>query len=55
MPNISLDDIEDAARAALERHGARPWIAGEVAGALHFLRVQDQDHAINARRTVKTT
>ena len=34
MPNISLDDIEDAARAALERHGARPWIAGEVAGAI---------------------
>lgn len=34
MPNISLDDIEDAARAALERHGARPWIAGEVASAI---------------------
>ena len=31
MPDISLDEIETTTRAALERHGAAPWIACEVA------------------------
>lgn len=34
MPDISLDEIEAATRAALERHGAEPWIAAEVAKAV---------------------
>lgn len=34
MPDISLDDIEAAARNALERHGADGWIAAEVAKAV---------------------
>jgi len=34
MPDISLDDIETAARTALERHGADGWIAAEVAKAV---------------------
>ena len=34
MPYISLDDIEHATRSALERHGALPWIAAEVARAV---------------------
>lgn len=34
MPDISLDEIETAARAALERHGADGWIAAEVAKAV---------------------
>lgn len=34
MPNIALDQIETLTRAALERHGAAPWIAAEVARAV---------------------
>ncbi len=34
MPQVSLDDIEQTTRAALERHGALPWIAAEVARAV---------------------
>ena len=34
MPRISLDEIETQTRAALERHGAQPWIAAEVARAV---------------------
>jgi (2R)-3-sulfolactate dehydrogenase (NADP+) len=34
MPDISLDEIETAARTALERHGADGWIAAEVAKAV---------------------
>lgn len=34
MPNISLDQIEATTQAALERHGAAPWIAAEVARAV---------------------
>ncbi len=34
MPDISLDEIETTTRAALERHGAAPWIAAEVARAV---------------------
>ena len=34
MPDIFLDDIEHATRSALERHGALPWIAAEVARAV---------------------
>ncbi len=34
MPNISLDEIETTTKAALERHGAQPWIAQEVAVAV---------------------
>ena len=34
MPDISLDEIETTTRAALERHGAAPWIAAEVATAV---------------------
>jgi len=34
MPNVSLDDIENTARTALELHGARHWIAVEVARAI---------------------
>lgn len=34
MPQVSLDDIETTTKVALERHGALPWIAGEVARAV---------------------
>ena len=34
MPAISLDDIEQTTKAALEAHGALPWIADEVAHAV---------------------
>lgn len=34
MPEISLNEIETTTRAALERHGAAPWIAAEVANAV---------------------
>ena len=34
MPDISLDEIETTTRTALERHGAEPWIAVEVARAV---------------------
>lgn len=34
MARISLDEIEAQTRAALERHGAAPWIAAEVAKAV---------------------
>ena len=34
MPHISLDEIEKLTTAALERHGAQPWIAASVADAV---------------------
>lgn len=34
MPDVSLDKIEMLTRAALERHGAAGWVAGEVAHAV---------------------
>ncbi len=34
MPQVSLGEIEDTTRTALERHGAQPWIAAEVARAV---------------------
>jgi (2R)-3-sulfolactate dehydrogenase (NADP+) len=34
MPEISLEEIENTTKAALERHGALPWIAAEVANAV---------------------
>ena len=34
MPDISLDEIETTTIAALQRHGAASWIAGEVAKAV---------------------
>ncbi len=34
MPDISLDEIEAAARTALQAHGADTWIAAEVAKAI---------------------
>ena len=34
MPDISLDEIESTTKTALERHGALPWIAAEVANAV---------------------
>ncbi|MEM8837647.1 MAG: Ldh family oxidoreductase [Pseudomonadota bacterium] len=34
MPDISLDEIETTTKTALERHGALPWIAAEVAHAV---------------------
>jgi len=34
MPQISLDEIESTTRTALQRHGAEPWIAAEVARAV---------------------
>ena len=34
MPEISLDEIEQTTRTALERHGAQPWVASEVAVAV---------------------
>lgn len=38
MPQVSLDEIETTTRAALEQHGALPWIAREVA---HAVRVAE--------------
>ena len=34
MPQVSLAEIETTTKAALERHGAVPWIAAEVARAV---------------------
>lgn len=34
MTDISLDEIEAQSKAALERHGAAPWVADEVARAI---------------------
>ncbi len=34
MPHVSLDEIESTTKTALERHGATPWIAAEVARAV---------------------
>lgn len=34
MPHVSLDEIEHTTKAALEKHGALPWIAAEVAIAV---------------------
>ncbi len=34
MPRVSLDEIETTTIKALERHGAAPWIAAEVAKAV---------------------
>ena len=34
MVDISLDEIEATTRAALERHGAEPWVAASVADAV---------------------
>ncbi|MEO0327291.1 MAG: Ldh family oxidoreductase [Pseudomonadota bacterium] len=34
MPKISLDEIQSTTKAALENHGAAPWIADEVARAV---------------------
>jgi len=34
MPQVSLDEIEATTKTALERHGAAPWIAAEVARAV---------------------
>ncbi len=34
MPQVSLNEIEITAKAALERHGALPWIAAEMARAV---------------------
>lgn len=34
MPEVSLDEIEATTARALERHGALPWIAAEVAKAV---------------------
>ncbi len=34
MPQVSLDEIETTTRTALERHGASPWVAAEVARAV---------------------
>ncbi|MDJ0631461.1 MAG: Ldh family oxidoreductase [Rhodobacter sp.] len=34
MPDISLEEIENTTKTALERHGARPWIAADVAKAV---------------------
>ncbi len=34
MPAITLDEIDSTTRAALERHGALPWIAAEVTRAV---------------------
>ena len=34
MPSVSLDEIESTTKSALERHGAEPWIADEVARAV---------------------
>ena len=34
MPQVSLSEIEATTKSALERHGALPWIAAEVAKAV---------------------
>ena len=34
MPQITLDEIEATTTTALERHGAAPWVAAEVARAV---------------------
>lgn len=34
MPQVSLGEIETTTKSALERHGALPWIAAEVARAV---------------------
>ena len=34
MPQVSLSEIESNTKSALERHGALPWIAAEVAKAV---------------------
>ena len=34
MPSVSLTEIESTTKNALERHGASPWIAAEVAKAV---------------------
>jgi len=34
MPQVSLDEVETTTRTALERHGAAPWVAAEVAKAV---------------------
>lgn len=34
MPDVTLDEIETTTQAALERHGAVPWVATEVARAV---------------------
>lgn len=34
MPRVPLNEIESTTKAALENHGARPWIADEVAKAV---------------------
>ena len=34
MPQVSLSEIEKTTKTALERHGALPWIAAEVAKAV---------------------
>ncbi|MDF1669844.1 MAG: Ldh family oxidoreductase [Roseovarius sp.] len=34
MPMIALDEIEATTKTALERHGAAPWVADEVAHAV---------------------
>jgi (2R)-3-sulfolactate dehydrogenase (NADP+) len=34
MPLVSLDEIESTTKTALEKHGALPWIAAEVARAV---------------------
>lgn len=34
MPQVSLSEIESTTKSALERHGAVPWIAAEVAKAV---------------------
>ena len=33
MPKISLDEIQRVTQAALEEHGAAPWVAEEVSKA----------------------
>ena len=33
MTQVALSEIEQTAKTALERHGAAPWIAAEVARA----------------------
>ena len=34
MPRVPLNEIESTTKAALEKHGAAPWIADEVAMAV---------------------
>ncbi|MEM7437959.1 MAG: Ldh family oxidoreductase [Pseudomonadota bacterium] len=40
MPNVSLDEIEKTARAALSAHGADDWIAAHVANAIRVAEAQ---------------